>query len=109
MISIPSEVEAEIRNSRTMAPLRVISENLGAKVEAPANYSWTWIHTLDTPGFYYKEGQYDFLNLEGNSLNRFDIYTLIKSFTEETLEGYPETLIHDSTENQWYLFSEKAR
>jgi len=81
-------------------------DNLGSKVEAPVNYSW--MYTSDTLGSYYKGYQYDFLNLEGNSLKRFDIYSLIKDFSEEDLEGYPEVLIHDVTENQWYLFSDTA-
>ncbi|WP_438352012.1 hypothetical protein ACP8HI_10775 [Paenibacillus sp. FA6] len=37
------------------------------------------------------------------------IYTLIKAFSDEDLEGYPEVLIYDATENQWYLFSDTAR
>lgn len=82
-------------------------DNIGSKVEAPANYSWMF--TMDTLGSYYKEGQYDFLDIEGNSLKRFDMYTLIRSFPDETLEGYPKVLIYDVTENQWYLFSETAR
>ncbi|MEC0093794.1 hypothetical protein [Paenibacillus macquariensis] len=66
------------------------------------------MYTSDTVGSYYKEGQYNFLNLEGKSLKRFDIYSLIKTFSDEALEGYPEVLIHDATENQWYLFSDTA-
>ncbi|OAB35086.1 copper amine oxidase [Paenibacillus macquariensis subsp. defensor] len=85
----------------------IFVENKGNKVEAPANYSWTF--TMDTLGSYYKGGQYDFLDLEGNSLKRFDIYTLIKTFPDESLKGYPEVLIYDVTENQWYLFSDKGK
>ncbi|OAB24996.1 copper amine oxidase N-terminal domain-containing protein [Paenibacillus macquariensis] len=84
----------------------IFVENKGNKVEAPANYSW--MYTMDTLGSYYKNSQYDFLNLEGKSLKRFDIYSLIKTFSDEALEGYPEVLIHDATENQWYLFSDTA-
>jgi hypothetical protein len=82
-------------------------DNIGIKVEAPANYSWMF--TMDTLGSYYKEGQYDFLDIEGDSLKRFDMYSLIRTFPDDMLEGYPEVLIHDVTENQWYLFSETAR
>lgn len=82
-------------------------DNIGKKVEAPANYSWMYL--MDTPGSYYKEGQYDFLDPGGNTVKRFDIYSIIRAFSEEDLEGYPEVLVHDVTENQWYLFSEKAR
>ncbi|OAB40296.1 copper amine oxidase N-terminal domain-containing protein [Paenibacillus antarcticus] len=82
-------------------------DNLGSKVEAPANYSWMYF--MDTPGTYYKDAQYDFLDQKGNSLKRFDMYSLVKAFSEESLVGYPEVLIYDATENQWYLFSETAR
>jgi hypothetical protein len=82
-------------------------DNIGSKVEAPAHYSWMF--TMDTLGSYYKEGQYDFLDIEGDSLKRFDIYSLIRTFPDDMLEGYPEVLIYDATENQWYLFSETAR
>jgi len=82
-------------------------DNLGIEVEAPANYSWMYF--MDTPGTYYKDAQYDFLDQKGNSLKRFDMYTLVKAFSEEALVGYPEVLIYDATENQWYLFSETAR
>ncbi|RHW34026.1 copper amine oxidase N-terminal domain-containing protein [Lysinibacillus yapensis] len=84
----------------------VFIKNRGSKVEAPANYSWHY--DIDTPGAYYKNGQYDFLNQEGNSVKRFDIYSLIKSFPAETLAGYQEVLIYDATENQWYVFTDHA-
>lgn len=85
----------------------IFMENKGGKVEAPANYSWQYI--MDNPGTYYKEGQYDFMDQEGNSIKRFDIYTLIDSFPVETSAGYPEVLIYDATENQWYLFNNTAK
>jgi len=85
----------------------IFTENKGSKVEAPEHYSW--MLSLDTPGSYYKEGQYDFLDAKGNSVKRYDIYTLIKSFPAGMLEEYPDVLIHDTTENQWYLFSEAAK
>ncbi|OAB26362.1 hypothetical protein PMSM_26790 [Paenibacillus macquariensis subsp. macquariensis] len=49
------------------------------------------------------------MDQEGDSLKRFDMYTLIKAFPDETLKCYPEVLIYDATENQWYLFSDKER
>ncbi|KMY48675.1 copper amine oxidase N-terminal domain-containing protein [Peribacillus loiseleuriae] len=93
-------------NAYNKAIYNIFIENKGSKVEAPANYSWRY--NIDTPGAYYKNAQYDFLDLEGNSIKRFDIYTLIKSFPAETLAGYPEVLIYDATENQWYLFTDTA-
>lgn len=94
-------------NAYNEAIYNIFAENKGSKVEAPANYSW--MYTMDIPGTYYKEGQYDFLDLKGHSLKRYDIYTLIKAFPEETLVGYPGVLIYDGTEEQWYLFSDTAR
>ncbi|KGR74651.1 copper amine oxidase N-terminal domain-containing protein [Ureibacillus sinduriensis] len=93
-------------NSYNKAFYDILMENKGQKVEAPANYSW---HIdLDHPGSYYKVGQYDFMNLEGKSIKRYDIYSLVGSFPAETLEGYPEVLLYDATANQWYLFPDNA-
>ena len=85
----------------------VINENLGSKIEAPEHYSWTL--SLDFPGSYYKDRQFDFLDAKGISVKRYDIYTIIKSFPVNKVEKYPEVIIYDATENQWYLFSEAAR
>lgn len=85
----------------------IFVENKGEKVEAPANYSWRF--TIDTLGSYYKNAQYDFLDQEGNSLVRFDVYSLIRTFPSELLTGYPEILIHDVSKDEWYLFSDTAR
>jgi hypothetical protein len=84
----------------------IFVENKGKRVEAPASYSWYL--NLDTPGSYYKNGQYDFLDHEGNSVVRFDIYTLIRYFPDETLSGYPDVLIYDASEDEWYLFNDTA-
>ncbi|RUT35530.1 copper amine oxidase N-terminal domain-containing protein [Paenibacillus zeisoli] len=83
--------------------------NLGAKVDAPANYSWSL--KLDVPGLYYKTAQYDFLDNKGNSLKQFDIYTLLPaSFRgeDDTVMQYPKVLVYDGSEHQWYLFNEHA-
>lgn len=80
--------------------------NQSEKVEAPENYSWQ--STIDTVGSYYKNGQYDFLDSKGHSLARFDVYSLIRSFPSELLTGYPEFLIHNVTEDEWYLINEKT-
>lgn len=93
-------------NTFNKAIYNIFIENKGTKVESPANYSW-WVN-IDTPGAYYKLGQYDFQDVVGTSIKSFDIYTLIKSFPAETLAGYPEVLLYDTTEDQWYLFSDNA-
>lgn len=93
-------------NAYNEAIYSIFAKKRGSTVDAPANYSW--MPTIDILGSYYKEGQYNFLDTEGKSIKRFDIYTLIKTFPAEELKGYPEVLIHDATEDQWYLFSETA-
>ncbi len=75
-------------------------EKKGSKVKAPANYTWDF-HNVSA-GDYYKNAQYDFLDQEGNSIKRFDLYSLRGS-------GHLEVLVHEPTENQWYLFSEPAQ
>ncbi|KJD41224.1 copper amine oxidase [Paenibacillus polymyxa] len=84
----------------------MFSKNKGEKVEAPENYSWSL--TLDTPGSYYKNAQYDFLDPKGKSLARYDVYSLIRTYPSELLKEYPETLVHDVSNNEWYLFSDTA-
>lgn len=84
----------------------VFLKNKGSTVEAPANDGW-WVD-IDTPGYYYKIGQYDFLDQNGNSIKRFDIYGLLKAFPTEILAGYPDYLIHDATTDQWNLFNDTA-
>ncbi|MNH92187.1 hypothetical protein D3C87_1016960 [compost metagenome] len=94
-------------NAYNRAIYNMFVHNLGAKVEAPTNYSWT-IH-LDVPGSYYKNGQYDFLDKKGKSVKRFDIYTLIPgAFPDDTMKEYPDVLVYDGSEHQWYLFSDTA-
>ncbi|CAM3765160.1 copper amine oxidase N-terminal domain-containing protein [Cohnella lubricantis] len=85
----------------------IIVENEGAEVDAPASYSW--MVNLDVPGSYYKDVQYDFLDAQGNSIQRYDIYSLVNAFPADALSGYPTDLIYDGTEDQWHLFSESAR
>ncbi|ATP40553.1 copper amine oxidase [Solibacillus sp. R5-41] len=92
-------------NGYNEAIYNIFVENKGSKVKAPANYTWQF-HSVSA-GDYYKNGQYDFLDQEGNTIKRFDIYSLAQS-SDVTLQKYPEVLIHETTENQWYLFSDTA-
>lgn len=82
-------------------------QNKGAKIDAPASYSWRV--NIDDPGSYYKNAQYDFLDEKGSSVQRFDVYSLLHAFPDELLTGYPEVLLYDAAEDQWYLFSGAAR
>ncbi|URJ46037.1 copper amine oxidase N-terminal domain-containing protein [Paenibacillus polymyxa] len=85
----------------------IFAKNIGEKVEAPANYSWSF--TIDTFGSYYKNAQYDFLDQKGKSLVRFDIYSLISPVPSELSTEYPEILVHDVSKDEWYLFNDTAR
>lgn len=82
----------------------LFEHNKGKKVDAPASYSW--MVNIDVAGSYYKNGQYDFLDDKGNSVKRYDIYTLVNAFSAEDLTGYEKALLYDASQNQWYVFSE---
>lgn len=82
--------------------------NIGKKVDAPAHYSWG-LDLGTTPGSYYKEAQYDFIDYKGKSIAGFDIYSLgLSYFPDELLSGYPDILIHDNSKDEWHLFNETA-
>ncbi|MGG4191937.1 hypothetical protein ABEW50_00610 [Paenibacillus jamilae] len=63
---------------------------------------------MDKPGYYYKNGQYVFLDEKGKSVKQYDIYSLVNAFPSELLSGYPEVLIHDVSKDQWHMFSNAA-
>lgn len=90
-------------NTYNEAIYNIFVDNKGKKVEAPSNYTW---NSHPSIGEYYKTGQYDFLDLEGNSIKRFDIYTLVRTFDDDV---DPEVLIYDANENHWYMFNYTAR
>ena len=92
-------------NEYNKAIYNTFIKNIGNKTEEPANYGW-WI-SLDSDGFYYKNGQYDFLGLDDKSIQRFDIYTMVTHYSDKT-KSYPKYLLYDATTNQWYLFSKNA-
>ncbi|MFF2797859.1 copper amine oxidase N-terminal domain-containing protein [Lysinibacillus xylanilyticus] len=93
-------------NTYHKALYKVIVENKGNLVEAPANYSWQY--DIDHPGSYYKVEQLDFMSHENKSVQQFDLYSLNGPFSDEELKGYPKALIHDVTADKWYLFTNKA-
>ncbi|MBB6637650.1 copper amine oxidase N-terminal domain-containing protein [Cohnella thailandensis] len=86
-------------NANIAAIYRLLEENKGNKVEAPANYSWSF-HLVDSGG-YYKIGHFDFIDAKEQSLRQYDLYTL---FNENST-----VLIHDVTADQWFEFSASAR
>jgi hypothetical protein len=81
-------------------------ENMKNKVDAPASYSW--MHDIDTIGHYYKLAQYDLMDQNDQSIQRFDTYSLVESFPEEVLSKYPKALLNDESAKQWYLFKDTA-
>ncbi len=99
-------VQQIIGNAYIESIYNVLLENKSSEVETPASYSWQL--NLETPGSYYKNGQYDFLDVDSNTIQRFDIYSLVRFFPSELLEEYPKYLIYDATTNKWYSFSETA-
>lgn len=92
-------------NTYHEAIYNVFVEDKGIRVDAPAKFSWS-VHDTEA-GSYYKIGQYDFLDGNGDSVQRFDIYTLVNM--GKHLPESPEVLLYDGTEEQWYLFSDDAR
>ncbi|KPN97138.1 copper amine oxidase N-terminal domain-containing protein [Lysinibacillus sp. ZYM-1] len=96
----------EIKGNSYHHDMFEIFQQKGNKVEAPKDYSWQL--NLDTPGSYYKLGQYDFMNTDNKSIQQFDIYSLNQAFPDELLEGFPKVLLHDVSNNSWYIFSDSA-
>ncbi|MHA0858383.1 copper amine oxidase N-terminal domain-containing protein [Paenibacillus sp. CMAA1364] len=100
-------VVSQIRGNAYIEEIyNVFVKNKGDKIDAPSDYTWS-VHSI-TPGVYYKNGQYDFLDQEGNSIQQFDIYSVNQSFSVNGSEKTPKYLIYDATEDQWYLFNHTA-
>ncbi|ANS77005.1 copper amine oxidase [Paenibacillus yonginensis] len=93
-------------NAYSQSVYDLFEQNKGAKVNAPASYSW--MANIDLPGSYYKNAQYDFLDKQGNSIKRYDVYSLVNAFPAEELAGFEKTLLYDAMEDQWYIFSPSA-
>lgn len=74
-------------------------KNNGSKIEAPTYNPWD-AHPIPV-GDYDKNAQFDFLDQDSNSIKRFDIY-----FSMGDLGG---VLVHDTTANHWYVYSDTAR
>jgi len=96
----------EIKGNSYHHAMFEIFQQKGNKVDAPKDYSWQL--NLDIPGSYYKLGQYDFINTDNKSGQQFDIYSLNQAFPDELLEGFPKVLLHDVSNNSWYIFSDSA-
>lgn len=84
---------------------RIFTKNMGKKIKQPNDYTWS-VHSTVIGG-YYKMGQYDFLNKEGSSIARYDLYSLVQS-SDKPLTGQPDVLIYDAAVDQWYEFNKTA-
>lgn len=84
----------------------LIVEHQGDKTEKPAQYS---IHSsLDYPESYYHSGTYTFIDKNDKIVRQVELYGLLRMPPGEQLEGLPEALLYDKTEDQWYEFSRTA-
>ncbi|HWL25622.1 MAG TPA: copper amine oxidase N-terminal domain-containing protein [Ureibacillus sp.] len=79
----------------------IFTENKVKATTAPESYSRRY--ETDIPGHYVTGGPFEFLDPNGQSIKTFEIYTLVETFPEEMIKGYPKTLLFDVTENRWYL------
>lgn len=87
---------------------QIFTKNKGSKVPAPGNYSWQY--NVYPPNAYYKQGQYDFLDQDGNSVQRFDVYRLSTSgpYSEKSIIKEAKLLLYDASLDQWHLFDDVA-
>ncbi|HBY04102.1 MAG TPA: hypothetical protein DEH07_06070 [Desulfotomaculum sp.] len=49
-----------------------------------------------------------FIDQNDQSIQRFDTYSLVESFSEEVLSKYPKALLYDESAKQWYLWKDTA-
>lgn len=90
-------------NAYREAIYNIFMANIGVKVDAPKSFYWK--PSIMSEGEYYREGQYDFIGINGQSIERFDIYSLVGSdkFPEE-----PKVLVYNANADAWFLFNETA-
>ena len=96
----------DIKGNAYHKALYQIFQQKGNKVEAPKEYSWQI--NLEIPGSYSKRGQYRFMSDDTNTVKQFDIYSLNTAFPDELLQGHPNNLLHDVSEDSWYIFTDQA-
>ncbi|MEW4369378.1 copper amine oxidase N-terminal domain-containing protein [Paenibacillus kandeliae] len=94
-------VEQVYGNAYTRQLYNILVSNKGKQVQEPDDYSWQ--NTIDIPGSYYKNIQYDFLDAKGKTVARYDTYYLITKMGTDPSKEYPDRLIHDVTADRWYV------
>lgn len=98
-MSVGSFVQEIKGNAYREAIYQIFESNKGELLEAPSTIL-EWHANLDMPGAYAKFGQFDFLDNNGQSIKRFDIFSVM---------GNSAIAIHDVTKDQWYAFSDEAK
>lgn len=81
-------------------------KNKGNNVDAPEDYSWKG--NIDVIGSYAFSGTYEFQDIDGKSIDQFELYYLLRTVPGATYEGYSKYLLLDTKLNKWYIFSEKG-
>lgn len=109
--NIASSTVFELKaNSYIKDIYQIYLANKGDEVEAPL-YS-RYGYDVSTPGTYVQTMHHDFVDQNNKVLQGFEIAWLYNSkyepFPAELLEGLPEYLLYDVTNNQWYIFNENA-
>ncbi|TYP73330.1 copper amine oxidase N-terminal domain-containing protein [Paenibacillus methanolicus] len=93
-------------NAYLASVYNLLTDNKGDNVEAPTRYAWK-LNLVDD-GDYYKIRQFDFLDAKGNSLARFDLYTLTGA-SKEAYSAWPKVLLYDDSAKAWFLFNDAAK
>ncbi|RUS46247.1 copper amine oxidase N-terminal domain-containing protein [Cohnella sp. AR92] len=86
-------------NAYIKAIYDLFEKGKGEPTEAPAHYTWTY-PIMDT-GWYGKATQFDFLDMSGTSVQRFDLYTLYNDSSN--------VLLYDASADKWYKFGSDDR
>ncbi|MHA7967173.1 copper amine oxidase N-terminal domain-containing protein [Paenibacillus sp. CAU 1782] len=99
MGSIVSEITG---NAYVEAFYHLFQQSKGKPVEAPLVQNR--ITGSVDPGSYTPGPQNDFLDKDGGSVLRLELYSLNNDFPAELLAPYPAWLLYDATADQWYEY-----
>jgi len=102
--SIIEQIEG---NSQIEALYSIFMKDKGSGVKAPLSH----IESIasSSPGGYYNSEQFSFMDQEGSTVNRFDLYSLTEHSSGKTTKEEPEYLVFAAHENKWYVFDKKSR
>ncbi|WP_411346230.1 copper amine oxidase N-terminal domain-containing protein [Paenibacillus sp. WLX1005] len=94
-------VEQVYGNAYNTQLYHILTSNKGKQVQAPEHFSWQY--TLDIPGSYSKNAQYEFLDTKGKTIAQYDTYNLVSNIENDSSKNLPAKLLHDVTANRWYV------